>query len=253
MKLQTVIHQWFLRDLFSTPRGRAYVLSQAAQSESAGEGRIFDVLLEKVDDPDLHRMVQKHQADEARHAKLYSECAERQGAKLPPIPAELRLIDRIDRHIGEERGGVRFFDETVYDDRYVMDGYLLLQVLEERAVQQFGNLATALRPFDPRSAGIVREIEADEARHLKYCHAISRRYAPSQLVLEGTLARFRRAEAKAYQEHTQKSLEFLLREGFLGSRAKTLFWRGFGTAATLGDLPYTEVGRPAKPTRLAAA
>lgn len=34
MKLNEQLHRWFLKDLFSTARGRAYVLSQAAEAES---------------------------------------------------------------------------------------------------------------------------------------------------------------------------------------------------------------------------
>jgi rubrerythrin len=253
MKLQDRMHHWFLHDLFSTAEGRAYVLSQAAEAESGGEKKIFDVLLEKVDDPELARMVKKHSEDEVRHAALYTACAARQNVTLPTVPADLRVIDAVDEHIGRVRGGVRFFDEKVHDAKYVMEGYLFLQVLEERAVQQFTVLADALRPFDAQSADVVVEIEADERRHLRYCYAVSKRYAPNDLVLADTLAKFRRAEAQAYKEHTAKSLDFLLRQGFLRSRAKTLFWRGVGTAASFADLPWTDAGRPARGLRLQAA
>jgi rubrerythrin len=253
MNLHHVMHQWFLHDLFSTARGRAYVLSQAAEAESGGEQKIFDVLLEHVDDPELSRMVRKHREDEVRHAQMYSVCAERQNATLPRIPENLRVIDAVDEHIGRVRGGVRFFDEKVHDARYVMEGYLFLQVLEERAVQQFTVLADAMRPYDAVSADVIVEIEADERRHLRYCYAISKRYAPSELVLRDTLTKFRRAEAEAYKEHTAKSLAFLLDHGFLRSRAKALFWKGVGTAASFSDLPWTDAGRPARDFHAQAA
>jgi rubrerythrin len=253
MNLNHVMHQWFLHDLFSTARGRAYVLSQAAEAESGGEQKIFDVLLAHVDDPELSRMVRKHREDEVRHAQMYSACAERQNVTLPEIPSELRVIDAVDEHIGRVRGGVRFFDEKVHDARYVMEGYLFLQVLEERAVQQFAVLAEALRPFDAVSADVVVDIEADERRHLRYCYAISKRYAPNDLVLAATLAKFRRAEAEAYKEHTTKSLAFLLDQGFLSSRAKVLFWKGVGNVASLSDLPWTDAGREARSPHAEAA
>ena len=253
MKLHDRMHHWFLNDLFSTSTGRAYVLSQAAQAESAGEQRIFDILLERVKDPELARMVRKHRDDEVRHAELYEACAARQGVTLPPIPASLRIIDSVDAHIARARGGVRFFDEKVHDDRFVMEGYLFLQVLEERAVQQFSVLAGALRPFDAKSADVILDIEADEKRHLRYCYAISKRYAPSSFLLTTTLEKFRRAEALAYQEHTQRSLQFLLDGGFTPSRAKTLFWRGVGAAAAFSELPWTDAGRPTRGHVLQAA
>jgi rubrerythrin len=253
MKFRDQMHHWFLSDLFSTAEGRAYVLSQASEAESGGEKRIFDVLLEQVDDPELARMVKKHSEDEVRHAEMYAECAARQGAKLPRIPAELRVIDKVDEAIARARGGVRFFDEKIHDGRFVMEGYLFLQVLEERAVQQFSVLAEALRPFDPKSADVIVEIEADERRHLRYCHAISKRYAPSPVVLDETLAKFRRAEAEAYQAHTSESLAFLLDQGFLRSRSKTLLWRGIGALTSVAALPWTDAGRPVRGQHLAAA
>jgi rubrerythrin len=245
MTLHTLMHQLFLRDLFATARGRAFVLSQAADAESGGEAKLFDVLLEKVHDPDLHRMVKKHREDEIRHAEMYAACAARQGAKLPEIPPSLKVIDTIDRHLTEVRDGVSFFDEKVHDDRWIVDGYLFLQVLEERAVEQFGTLAGSLRPFDPRSAAIVTEVAADERRHLLYCDAVTKKYAPDANALAARLDAFRRAEAIAYREHTQKSLEFLLGHGFLPSRTKTLFWRGVASASTYAELPWTDLRRAA--------
>jgi len=241
MSFQTQVHRLFLNDLFSTARGRAYVLAQAADAESTGEGRIFEVLLDHVREPDLLRMVKKHRDDEIRHAAMYGACRDRQGASLPHIPAELRLIDKIDEHIGRFRkGGERFFEATVFDDRYVMESYLFLQVLEERAVQEFELLADELWRFDRKSANVVVEIEADERRHLRYCHAISKRYAPSMVDLSKTLSQFRQAEALAYQEHARDSLAFILDNGFLSSRAKTLIWRVVGTASTYAVMPWTD-------------
>jgi hypothetical protein len=248
MSLNDLMHRWFLHDLFPTARGRAYVLSQASEAESGGEQKIFDVLLERVDDPELARLVRKHRDDEIRHAEMYAECAARQNVRLAKVPDDLNFIDSVDEHIGRARGGVRFFDETVHDDRYVMEGYLFLQVLEERAVQQFSAMASSMRPFDTLSADAIVEIEADERRHLRYCYAISKRYAPSPEVLGETLARFRRAEADAYQEHTRRSVAYILDQDFLESRAKTMWWRGVAIASS-----FTELYSPGNVQSLQAA
>jgi hypothetical protein len=253
MKLQEQVHQWFLFDLFTTPRGRAFVLSQAADAKCGGEHRIFDVLLDRIDDPELAALVRRHRDDEARHARLFADCAARQGAKTPVVPASLRMLDPVDRYVGEARGGGRFFDVAVADDRYVADAYLVLQVLEERAAQQLWLLTRALRPFDPRSAAIVFEIATEERRHLRDCQAISRRYAPDAGLRTARLGSFREAEARAFREHTRLSLEFLAAEGFMGSRAKSLFWRGVGTATAFVELPWTEQGRATPDARLRAA
>ena len=91
----------------------------------------------------------------------------------------------------------RFLDE----DAGVMEAYVFLQVIEERAVLQFPRFAAAIRPYDPESADVIAGIARDEERHVKYAKAISRRYAPDAQTLARTLARFREAEAKAYVEH----------------------------------------------------
>ena len=250
MTLEERMRRWLLRDLLVTPRGRAYVLHLAAEAKSAGERRLFDVLLEQVKDAALAKAIADHRRDEARHRAIFAACAARQGAKLPEIPPSLRLVDAIDRHVAAARHlpGDRpgFLDAPIRDARQVMEASLFLQVLEERAVDELRVLATALRPFDPRSAGLVREVEADERRHLRHCSALALRYAPTAFALEATLAELRHAEAVAYREHTQLTLEFLTAEGFIGSRAMTLFWRGVGTAAPLAELPLTQDGRAAQ-------
>ena len=61
----------FLDRMLAHPRGRAHVLSTVADAEDTDEGAVFDKLVAQVDDPELHKMIRIHQADEKRHAQLF--------------------------------------------------------------------------------------------------------------------------------------------------------------------------------------
>lgn len=229
----------FQSRVVASPRGRAFVLSQAAAAEASDEGRIFDELLARIDDPELRRLVKVHQADEERHAELFAAAAARSGATPPPIPAELQLLERIDRELGG------FFDGFLASDRSVMEAYLLLQVIEERATHQFQLLEPALRAVDPESADVVAGIARDEERHLKYCRAISRRYAPDEATRRATLARFREVEARAFGDHSRANLAFCLEHELVDmAPAEVWIWRQLLRAG--------QRRRPPVPTRLAA-
>jgi hypothetical protein len=197
------------------------VLWQASEAENDDEGRFFDLLLARVDDPELARLVRRHKEDEERHAVLYAECAERTGMPRPAIPAELRLLDRLDRALGG------FFDNFSAERKSVMDAYLLLQVLEERAVTQFAELEPAFRRVDPRSADVIRQVAEDEQRHLKYCRAISRRYAPDDATHAIALRRMREVEARVFADHSRALMRHALENGLVaGPRVERVLWRG---------------------------
>src|SRR5262249_15362987 len=121
----------YLDTFLAAPEGRAHLLNQVAEAESNGERQIFEHVLGHVDDPQLRRMVQKHQADEVRHEALCRDRLRATGIDPGPVPKHLRLIDRL----ALATGGL--FVEPVKRREDVMKAYLMLQVLEERAVQQF--------------------------------------------------------------------------------------------------------------------
>ncbi|HZS42288.1 MAG TPA: hypothetical protein VFF06_35905, partial [Polyangia bacterium] len=66
----------FTKRLLATPEGRAHVLNQIADAESNGENQVFEHILAHVDDPQLRKLIEKHQADEIRHEKLFRACVE---------------------------------------------------------------------------------------------------------------------------------------------------------------------------------
>jgi len=221
-----ILSEQFLRQVVREPRGRALLLAQCAQAEDSGESRLFDRLAERVQDADLQRMIVRHQADEIRHAALFRDCVGRTGLPLPEVPLQLQAVDRLDRALG----GV--FDLPVTDDRGVMDAYLLLQVLEERAVTQFPVFQKVFHEVDPVTAATFAEVAKDEERHLLYCDAVSKRYAPDEHTRQRTLRHFREVEALTFAEGNHAVMHHMLDNG-LGafgpiSRAA---WRALGLVA----------------------
>src|SRR5207302_6781887 len=80
--------------------------------------------------------------------------------------------------------------------------------------------------YDPESAAVIDRITRDEERHVKYAIAISKRYAPDESTRAAVLARYRAAEARAFQEHTSALLAHAVRERLLDARApERVFWR----------------------------
>jgi hypothetical protein len=113
-----------------------------------------------------------------------------------------------------------------------MDAYVLLEVVEDRAVEQFPKIAAALEPFDPESARAVRGIWEDEKRHVLYARALNKRYAPSPEVLAGTLAKVRAVEQRAFDENGAAVLKYVLDHDLLEVRfPERLLWRAMSIAA----------------------
>jgi rubrerythrin len=108
-----------------------------------------------------------------------------------------------------------------------------LQVIEERAVKEYPVIADVMRPYDAASAAVVDQVARDEVRHVKYARAISRKYAPDDATLERTLALYRAAEARAFEEQGRAVLAFALERDLLGaSGVERFFWRALaGTTA----------------------
>lgn len=235
MNLNKKLNTLFLEKVLSTPAGRAHVLNQAADAEGSDEAGFFERLLSKVDDPELQKMIRRHEADEKRHESMFLEAVTRTGIQPEPVPSQLKLIEAID----EELGG--FFERPITDDRGVMEAYLLLQVIEERAITQFALMEPAFRKVDPETADQIVEIMRDEERHLKYCRAISRRYAPDNQTRESTLRWYRGVEARAFASIGRENLRYNVKHDLLpaGPLAK-MGWRLLALVSQLvGAVDYT--------------
>ena len=220
----------FMQKLVQTPHGRAHILNQVADAESNGELDIFDRMLAKIDDDGLQKMIRKHREDEIRHEKLFRDAADRQGVGREPLPRELQIIDRIEERMGGWDGEVD-----------ILTAYAMLQVIEERAITQFPLIERAFRPVDPQTADVFAEVARDEERHLKYCHAITRIYAPDRETLEETLARFRIVEAEAFGANSEANLEYVMKRGWVAQNPFERFVMRLGQSleGIVGGLPLT--------------
>lgn len=216
----------FMKGMLSSQRGRAHVLNQVADAEATDEGAIFDRLLAYVTDPKLRQMIERHQADELRHAQLFLGCMERTGIAPSPVAAHLKLLGRLDALAGN------VMDKPVRTDEDVMQAYLMLLVIEERAIQQFTAFIAGFDLVDRETSDVFRTIAKDEERHLRYCHAISKRYAPDTATWARELARFRKLEARAFGENTAANLQHTFDSGLhAAGPVERMLWRGL-TALT---------------------
>jgi hypothetical protein len=237
---RTELSTRFLSDLLASPLGRAYVMSQAAAAESSDETVIFDRLLPLVNDPQLQKAIATHKADEERHAELFLQCAARQGVGTLEIPTHLQLLPLIKQEVGN-------FDAEINTDEDVMNAYLVLQVIEERAVEQFTMISGVLKKHDPTSALVIEGIMRDEERHLRYCAAISKRYAPSDALLQQRLDQYRNAEGRAFQKQQQLTTQHLWKMDVMPAY-KIRMWKGLLAVTrplTNRSLPYTSAYRKA--------
>lgn len=230
----------YLDRLVASRTGRAHVLNQAAYAEDSDEGVVFDGLLSKVDDPELAKMVRIHAADEKRHAELFREALARNGFDPWPVADGLSLIERLDAALGG------FFDGFLEREHPVMDAYLLLQVIEERAVTQFSMMRPAFAKYDPQTAELLDQIARDEERHLKYCVAIARRYAPDAETAAARLAEFRAVESKVFGEMSRANMRHTLEGDMLAiGPLETRIWRRVIGALDRADRPMPSAFAPA--------
>lgn len=229
-----VVDFWFMEKLMSTPAGRHHVLSQVADAETSGEARIFEQALAKVDDPDLQRMIRRHQADEIRHAELFYARVDATGIPRTVVPESLQILQKLDDALGNP------LERDITTREGVMEAYLLLQVIEERAITQFAKFIEVLELHDPETAEVFKAVQKDEERHLLYCHAVSKRYAPDEETRLAALERLRLAEAKAFHENQMANVKHVLSYKLIPGALRRFGWRIFTTAArAVPVLPLT--------------
>ena len=238
----------FMRHLVATAAGRAHLLTLVADSERNDEGRIFAALERYENDPWLARVVRRHSDDEARHAALLEARIVANGAGRAALPRSLDMLGQLDHALGG------LMSRPISSREDVMRAYLLLQVLEERAVSQLPLFVEAFAQIDPETSAVFGVLLRDEQRHLGYCHAIARRYAPSPAVHDQTLTHFRQVEARVFAQGTMTNLAFVLERGLLevGSMAR-LGWQVLARVGAKVSLPrssgFTDLAGDRKFTR----
>lgn len=239
MDLRDRLSLALLRTTIASPLGRAMVLNQLADAERNGEAEFFDRILRHVDDEKLARLVRTHHADEIRHARRFQERADAQGVGEVAVPNEVKLLDRVDAAMGG------LMSSPIATKRGVMEGYLVLQVLEERAIVQFAILERAFVEVDAKTAAVLREITADEERHLRYCYTLARHFAPSTEAHDAFLGYARLVEARAFKANGAANLERFARELFPAGTSRAAFRAVAAITSRLPGLPYTRFATPA--------
>jgi hypothetical protein len=90
--------------------------------------------------------------------------------------------------------------ERIDSRQDLMNTYAMLLVIEERALKQFPLFAELFRAVgEAQTAEVFEQVAADERRHVKFCQAMGRRYAPDAASWQQAVARFRRIEAEAFR------------------------------------------------------
>jgi hypothetical protein len=227
----------FMRRLVRTPEGRAHVLRQLADAEGNGENGFFENVLAKVDDAGLRQIIRKHKEDELRHEQMFLACAERAGVPAQPIPAEVKYVERIFDEVG-------FYQQPLDTAEDLMGAYLLLQAIEERSVVQFKLFEKVFAEIDPLTAATFAAISKDEERHIKYCHAVAKKYAPDAATHDRKLAEMRELEARAFAENGRANMSYVFSRGWFDGGPLTRWI--FRTLSNLGQnrLPLTPFAVP---------
>lgn len=128
------------------------------------------------------------------------------GVSLEPRPkkkgASIRRIGRAHEktvRAGVARTEAEYLDLPMDEDRHVALAYHLLYVVEERAIDEFARAIAAFElAGDHETAAVFAEIKTDEARHLRYCDAIARRYSTDDAEFDRERARMRTIEQATY-------------------------------------------------------
>jgi rubrerythrin len=238
MTLRERLSMAFAKRVIATPEGRAHLLRELADAEGNGENGFFEEMLAKVDDVELRRIIRRHKEDELRHQRMFLDCAARTGVPAEPLPPQVKYVERIFDAVG-------FYDQPLDTNEDIMTAYLLLQSIEERSVVQFKLFEQAFADVDAETAETFRAIRADEERHIKYCRAVARKYAPSTEAHDAKLAEMRALEARAFADNGRANMDYVFSRGwFAGGALIKWFFR---------TLQNFNVERPSAPLQLEAA
>jgi rubrerythrin len=198
------------RQIVRQDGARAFALSAYADAESSGEGQVFERALRRAKDPKVARMIRRHEADEVRHAAMFTTRREELGLPKHTIPARLKMVECL----GDTAGGI--WDLEMDKDADVVQVYQLLFVVEERALAEFSRAEAAFREAgDKGTADLFAAVALDETRHLAYCRAVGSHYEASPGEFEAGLDAMRAHEAKEYGAQSRAFTQHLLDQGLL--------------------------------------
>jgi len=184
--------------ILETALGRGHFLNIAAQAE-ASDATFFDALVDLVELKHL-RLIERHRADEERHASILRECVLANGVEPYPVPAHLQYFETL---VDSTHGFMRDLSNT---ENGIMKAYALLQVAEERAKEQYEYIEPLIRPHDSMAADALVIIARDEAKHIKYCQVLSNYYAPDPKTLSAFTNYYRWIEDGVFRDFAKLCL-----------------------------------------------
>jgi rubrerythrin len=226
MTLRDRLSMAFMKRVIATPEGRNHLLRELADAEGNGENGFFEDVLSKVDDVPLRRVIRKHKEDELRHERMFLAAAERTGVPAEPLPPQVKYVERIFETVG-------FYEQPLQTNEDIMSAYLLLQAVEERSVVQFELFEKVFAEVDPETAATFAAIRQDEKRHIKYCQAVARKYAPDAATLHKKLAEMRAVEAQAFADNSRANMQYLFSRGWFDGGAVIRWF--FRALSSLGN------------------
>lgn len=185
------------RALWADPHRSLLTLESFAETEEDG-GKDLVAAGKRITDAEILGHLQRHAADELRHARMFreraAEVAAAQGRHLGTKDEEMgRAYDLSGRRAPEEVNSHGFFQAGLFDEMGEVGYIAMVHVAEKRAAQIFERHARAARAAqDPQTAEIFSSILRDEKYHVAWTGTVLERWRG-----EGRAAEVDRAESRA--------------------------------------------------------
>jgi hypothetical protein len=186
------------RRILDSQEARRFFLNSLAVGE-ADSAVDLDRVAAHVADPALSRRIYRHYAEELKHARLFARHLEAQGFGPTPLPPELDF-ERHAQRFGMGTPKARLDDPTPFSVADLALFFAGAKAGEERACAEMAGLIRDLAA-DPETVAVLREIHADEVRHVSYAteELVRLARAGHRRLVVRTLRRARRAEARAHR------------------------------------------------------
>jgi hypothetical protein len=200
----------FFRRITARPEARELLLDSLAVGE-ASSALDLDRFAEHVRDPLLARKIYRHYAEERKHARLFARHLESLGFRAKPLPPELDYETALQRHhVGTPKA--RLDDPRPLSDEELVTFLAGSKAGEERGCAEMAGLADALEECDPATSALLREIHADEIRHVSYVTEELQRLAARGHAtrVRRELRTARRAEAHAHRDVSRAFMRRLM-------------------------------------------
>jgi bacterioferritin (cytochrome b1) len=169
------IHQkgqaMFFREVVSNPQLHIFMLKHYHYLDGYAANRLQKVV-KLLTDADLQKKVERHVADEDKHAAYFKQRVIELGGSPTLTEAELNLgfLNRFNSH-GLGISDARLDEDKFLDNREIITFFVLLKAEEEFGLKFFlGHLRGS--DADTRTKRMLEEIVEDEKRHVSYIEEV---------------------------------------------------------------------------------